>query len=726
MKEDDIQQINTSAEEEATAQPIEPIPIRISKVSGLYSLIPLRTGLPTEEAEAGIIPDPIRIPIVREEMRLDVDGTYPQMVASGFIRLNLASNISWVANLKPAGRLAWAGGIWYKNGATSSFPYTEVKIVVTKPSIIMPPQSASITFGGPGIAPRTRILKYASPYFHNVDFEYDWEHGVTPVTQIGTYDHPNHPASIPNENLTIETVYRRAGFNVSMNPADNNDVGAAPGGYWSDTEMHDAMQIYWSHFANRPQWALWVLFAGLHEGATPNVPDTGLGGIMFDDIGPNQRQGTSLFLKSFISQPPAGDPAPAAWVKRMCFWTAVHEIGHTFNLAHSWQKALVAGGHGPWIPLANDPHALSFMNYPYLPAVGGQATFFSAFEYRFTNQELLFLRHAPGRFVEMGNAEWFDNHGFRQARTSASPTFRLDVRANRPKTSYDFLEPITLELKLTNISQQPQNISTDLLSRLENLTVVSKLGGRAARQFTPMAHYCTELQARSLAPGESVYDSLFISADRNGWNLAEPGNYNVQAVLHFAEEDIPSAPLSLRIMPPNSRQEEVIAQDYFSREVGHVLTFDGTMALESANNTLREIAEKLPDSRAARHALVALGNPLTRAYKLLNVKTTAAGAPTLEIRTRKADVAAAKKDLSKALTDHMELSAESLGHIDFRYYMERFVDWLSSQGETQHAGKIANELHKVMAARGVNARVLDEIKRTADSFATAKGGRAKA
>ncbi len=130
--------------------------------------------------------------------------------------------------------------------------------------------------------------------------------------------------------------------------------------------MHDAMQIHWSKFANAPQWALWTFFASLHE------MGTSLGGIMFDDIGPNHRQGTSLFLDSFIKTPPAGDPAPAAWVNRMIFWTACHEMGHSFNLAHSWQKNLGV----QWMPLANEPLARSFMNYPY-NVPGGTSAFFS-------------------------------------------------------------------------------------------------------------------------------------------------------------------------------------------------------------------------------------------------------------------------------------------------------------------------------------------------------------
>ena len=66
------------------------------------------------------------------------------------------------------------------------------------------------------------------------------------------------------------------------------------------------------------------------------------------------------------------------------------------------------------MPLADEPEARSFMNYPYNVA-GGQAAFFADFEFRFSDQELLFIRHAPERFVQMGNAAWFDHHGFEEA-----------------------------------------------------------------------------------------------------------------------------------------------------------------------------------------------------------------------------------------------------------------------------------------------------------------------
>ena len=39
------------------------------------------------------------------------------------------------------------------------------------------------------------------------------------------------------------------------------------------------------------------------------------------------------------------------------------------------------------------------------------------------------MRHAPASFVQMGNADWFDHHGFEQAETTPEPDFELTVRA---------------------------------------------------------------------------------------------------------------------------------------------------------------------------------------------------------------------------------------------------------------------------------------------------------
>ena len=275
-----------------------------------------------------------------EELRLDVDGSFPQMTVSGRVVMGLTEALHWIANLTRVSRDSWEGDIWFKNGNPAYLPYNHVTVEVTR-SFYAYQRRAKVTFSGGMIRSVTRTYAWQSWYFHKADFEFDTVEGTTAVTAIDTHDHPDRPAGMTSENLSIEDIYRRAGFDVSISGGSGNvPISLANAdGVWSDAEMHDAMVAYWSRFQPKAQWAMWVLFAARHQ------MGTNLGGIMFDDIGPNHRQGTAMFNDSFIANPPNGDPAPAAWVQRMRFWTAVHEMGHAFNLAHSWQKSLGT----PWI-----------------------------------------------------------------------------------------------------------------------------------------------------------------------------------------------------------------------------------------------------------------------------------------------------------------------------------------------------------------------------------------
>lgn len=658
-------------------------------------------GIDEREAISNLIPT-IKLP--REELRIDVDGRYPQSIVSGTIFNGLAERVHWIANVVKTGLNTWKGAIWYKKGDASAIPYTKITVVVTS-SFFVGQRSAKVTYSGGGLANSTRTYKYFSQYFHKVEFEYDCATGVTPVTQIATCDHPNRPASLACENLSIERVFQRAGFDTRKSGKDNIIPigGAGSNATWSDNEMHDAMQTYWSKWANKAQWSMWVFFAALHD------MGTSLGGIMFDDIGPNHRQGTAIFNNSFISSAPAGDSNPAAWVKRMKFWTACHEMGHAFNLAHSWQKSLGTA----WIPLSNEPEARSFMNYPYFVA-GGQTAFFANFDNRFSNDELKFMRHAPSRFVQQGNADWFDNHGFQQAAVSPEPKFKLEIRANRKKPEFQFLEPVVLELKLTNISTEPKIIEESLLKVSDKLTLIIKKRGQTAKQWLPFAQYCYSPAKRVLNVGESVYESQFVAVGTGGWDLAEPGVYGLQVALHLEDEDVVSPPLTLRIAPPKGYDEEYFAQDFFSENVGRVLAFDGSQMLTDANDTLHEAVEKFADRRVAIHAQVALGNPLTKEYKLLSIPKTGELLQTVSEASGKIEIIKSKpdeaeKELANALFDNAAASAETLSHIDFKFYVDQLSKFVEKEGDSKSAAKYQGDLHDTLKKRGVLERVLEEI-----------------
>jgi hypothetical protein len=685
--------------------------LALSPVSGVYGRSPIRTPLPIPLHPA---PQGVR-PIRREVIRLDVDGRYPQMTVSGTIGGFLATRIHWIAQLRRIGPTRWTGPIWYKDGAAASFPYTKVDVTATR-SPFPSSRSVKIRFSGGGVPKRTVVYRFVSVYFRIVNLEFDFQAGEIADTEIDTCAHPVRPASLACETLTIPKVFQRVGCEVTTNPSSS--VAAPPGATWSDTEMHDAMQIHWSRFASNAQWAMWVFYASLHEAGN------GLGGIMFDDIGPNHRQGTALFVDSFIAQPPANDPNPAAWIDRMRFWTAVHEMGHAFNLAHSWQKSLGT----PWVPLADEPEARSFMNYPYSVA-GGQAAFFANFEYRFSNQELLFIRHAPERFVQMGNAAWFDHHGFEEAAVSEGSMLKLELRVNREQARYEFMEPVWLEVKLTNVGDRPRLVDADVLDA-DSLTVILKKDGRDARQLVPFRQKCVEPVTKALMPGESIYGTILTSAGLNGWDVAEPGTYMIQAAAHVDDEDVVSAPFVLRIAPPISREEEYTAGDVFTQDTARLLIFGGsrggTPALEHANDVLHEVVERFPERRIALHARVALGNPLTLDYKRL--------IPTddgleLDVASAKPDEAA--KLIEPALVDQADVAAESLGHVRYRAIAERIARRLAAIGAEAEATQTIDSAIETLGARSVNGRpvkaeVIEELKETRKTLAAGRRVKTKA
>jgi hypothetical protein len=431
---------------------------------------------------------------------------------------------------------------------------------------------------------------------------------------------------------------------------------------------------------------------------------------MFDDIGPNHRQGPAIFYDSFISNAPAGEANPAPWVSRMRFWTAVHEMGHAFNLAHSWQKALGT----PWVPLTNEPEARSYMNYPYNVS-GGESAFFANFEYRFANSELLFMRHAPQQFVRMGDADWFDHHAFEDTTRHPEPPLSLEVRFNRPRAVYEFLEPVVAELKLKNISARPQVVNGNALTTLDGITLAIKREGSSARKYTPYARYCMNPAPTILQPGESIYASVFITAGLNGIDVAEPGRYVLQAALHQADGDIVSVPAMLRIARPQDYEDEVIAQDFFTDAVGRVLAFDGSHVLTTATDTLRQVADRLPNRRVAKHALIPLGLAVMEPAQVLDID--APREPLLGgverqkiIRIVPDNPEQARADLTKALLGaDAVLAAESLGHVDYKIYVDDLTDFLAGQGDRKEAANVQKSLRTVLGARKVASHVLSQV-----------------
>ncbi len=643
------------------------------------------------------------VPFSREELRLDVDGNFPQMVASGTGFSGLTFRIHWVARPLSVEQLSdgvrWVGPIIFKRGSSGIFPYTEV-------SIERIDALTRVTFSGPGLPELNRDYTFRSPFFREVQFEFDAEQGVDLTLDYQTDSHPDRPATLPAERLTIDTVFERSGFRVLHTGGDTTIPSSASGinASWSDAEMHDAMQVHFSSIAqlppsqrNLPRWALWTFFAGIHDRGT------GLGGIMFDSIGRAERQGTALFVNSFISNPPFGDPARDAWVRRMTFWTAVHEMGHAFNLLHAWQKHLGR----PWLPQKVEDFDLqSFMNYPYFyqesdePRFPDRNTinFFRDFMFRFSDEELFFLRHAPESFVQMGNADFLVNHAFEQARISPMPAFTLELRTNRDGNRFEFLEPVEIELKLTNRTNQIQLVDEKLLEFTDRMTVIVQRRGGSQMAYQPYAQFCYQPQQRVLGSSESMYASLLVSVGSRGWMIDAPGIYDVQVCLHLEKEDIVSSRLGIRVMPPYSRDEEYLAQDFFCDAVGRAFYFNGSCCLTKANDIFAETIERLPERKVGIHADVALNMPKTRNFKQLTASEK--GYSIHEIPAEEKTIEHLAQTFGST-PDRAKSAADTLGNIKCNSCFQNLATALETTGKKSLELEVARNIYSAFEERKI-------------------------
>lgn len=320
--------------------------------------------------------------------------------------------------------------------------------------------------------------------------------------------------------ITVSRAYADAGIQLLSSGIPNilpiSEAGAGATPTWSDSELHNAMAKHFSLFADVPQWQVWLLVATAHDG--------GYRGIMFDYADAFQRQGCAVFYDAIKGSDPANQRAQLR--------TYVHELGHAFNLLHSWEKNLAT----PPAPLGPNGGLgdASWMNYawrfqPPPPAAGGENAYWAAFPFQFTTNELVHLRHGFYRDVVMSAHPFGTGAGESEVDPEmfAEPIvdnsgLALELRV---KPTFAYGEPVVVELKLC---------ATDLRGRDTHgylhpndgfvIVAVRQPSGRTVL-FRPMLRHCVDEERRvRLDPAQpAVYDSAYIGFGRDGHLFEQPG-----------------------------------------------------------------------------------------------------------------------------------------------------------------------------------------------------------
>lgn len=649
----------------------------------------------------------------RLTLHIDVDGTDPLNVVSGVVA-DGGTERHFIGRAQqavtPTGvRLTVKDFSFKWPGKTNSV--TKATIDVTDSTLTGVVATITFTAGTKTFGPFS--AKKVSPWFREVEVDVDREVGCADVEPVSTHVHPDRPNDITVEDLTLESAFAKAG--IKLTRANDTAVAIDPDSdrRWTDQELHDSMVLHWEAFANRPQWKMWIFLANRHF-------DDGTGGVMFDgDIdepGGVDRQGTALFTRCPLFHTPTGDyivanPPVNEAIKRELFFNLIHETGHAFNLAHSFQKTLEQGSawNAPtWAPVRSDNQALSWLNYPDRATPSGGAGlnaswFYKRFKFRFDDGELLFLRHAPAADVEMGAQAWFDHHG-RVARESVDSRLKLEIRHRNPIAELG--EPIIAELKLKNVSGQAVTVHRNLdpSEGFVEFAVTSPSGKR--RPYVSVAQARRSLGTEVLQPGKSIYAGIDLTMGIYGFPFKEPGAYRIEASYTNLDGSTAAAVAQLYVRPAPSYDAVPVLNDLYRADVGRVLLYEGTEVMDEVNERLANAETKLA-------AVLGPRNPVgvhlrTTRLQPLGKKTSIVEA---DGRTRKTSYDPDRfiEEMATMLIGDIERSADTMGHIWIRDVIDQYTDAALACKKYDKAYQAQNVMHALFERRGVVANVLETI-----------------
>ncbi|PXY31311.1 hypothetical protein [Prauserella muralis] len=680
--------------------------------------VPPQPAPPRPERIQAPFPRPLRTRAVRGryrgasgnwrlELRVDVDGERPTRRVSGDFFSTSGSTTGYFGSFvvhaptittKPAHVLIEGTGSFTWRAAAP-----KIRLRIPRVPAHQPQRPATLEFRtASDTAGSAYQCTYESRYFRTVSYEEDSVTGTVPFVSYDTASLPQ-PAGSPARVLTVPKALAEAGIELLTTGAANVIPTSAAGANatWSDSELHAAMVNHFSRFTNAPRWQVWMLVAGAHDG--------GYRGIMFDYEDAFQRQGAAVFYDAIKGTDAAS--------RRSQLRTYVHELGHAFNLMHSWQKDLAVppAPLGPNGGLAD----LSWMNYDWKyqqspSGPGGASAYWASFPFQFTENELVHLRHGYYRNVIMGanafssGAADIDPDLFDDPVQDASG-LALELRS--PKPAFAFGEPVVVELKLSGTELRDRETHGYLHPNDDLVSVAVQQPSGRTRLFRPLLRHCVDT-ARTVTLGvgrPALYESAYLGFGRDGFLFETPGTYRIRASYVAGDGSRVLSPvLRLRVRPPATGADEIVGELLLGEEQGQLLALLGSDAatLRGGMTAIDTLVDEHPDHPLAVYGRLAKGINELRDFKELTADKT--------LRVRPAHGAEAAQLLARVVEDSV---ADTVGvdNITLNMALRAKARAEAKAGDLGRAVDTTRDMVRMFEGKHLNPLVLDDIRAQAEA-----------
>lgn len=607
------------------------------------------------------------------ELRVDCDRTRPmKRISADFFQVSGGTTTyfgSFVVNAPTVTVSSTTVTLKGLGSFTFSAGAPVVEVTIPRRTIFQSQAAATLKFfttsGAPG---STYTCAFESIYFRTVRIETDRVSDVTtPV--FSSYNTASLPSGGSARTLSVVSSYAEAG--VEMIPtAGSNVINVSEAGAdvkWSNAELHAAMQKHFTLWKDLEQWAVWQLVAQQHE------MGTGLYGIMFDQQG-KQRQGCAVFH--------AGIGGTAADKLRLQLYTYVHELGHCFNLLHSWQKQYA----NP--PAPNRPNSLSWMNYPWNYPNGGAAAFWSQFPFQFDNEEVIHLRHAFRNNIIMGGSNFAV--GAALGRDVMADPIRdasgLSLSISTHQASFALGEPVVLQIALGATDSRGKRVHSWLHPNCGMVKVVIRKPSGEVVAYEPLIDHLVGERESFVSGSDQITDSAYIGYGKDGFYFDQPGHYRIRAAYAALDgSEVMSDIITVRVRYPVTASEESLADLFMGDDQGTLLYLLGSddESLRSGNAAFDEVLDKHGKHPMANYVRLIKGINAARNFKQIGVDKQ------VEVRTARLDESA---EMLSAVA-----SSRVLDTVSTRMVLSNLATVQSSAGNEEAASRTLASLSAMNA-----------------------------
>jgi hypothetical protein len=638
---------------------------------------------------------------VQVELRLDVDGARPLGRVSGDHHVTTGATTrflgSWIVDAPTVG--VRAADVVVEGTAICSWTAAPARVRITVPRTAPaePPAAATLVWSdAAGVPQATYACGWEAAAFRTVLWEQDSVTGTVPFASYDTGSLPQPPGSAART-LSVVSAFAEAGIEVLTAGAPNVIANTLSGTdtRWDEAELHAAMRANFSLWIDAPRWQVYTLVA-------TRFRQDGTRGIMYDAADAFPRQGMAVFHDAV--------QGTSAAVQRAQLRTYVHELGHAFNLLHSWDKALAS----PPQPLGPNGGLgdLSWMNYawkyqPPLPAPGGEAAYWAAFPFGFTPNELVHLRHGFRPDVIMGGnrfgvgAAEVDPDVFAD-RSADRSDLALELRAPR---SFALGEPVVVELKLSSMSRGPVRTHGRLHPRDGLVQIAVQDPSGRVRAYRPLMPLCVDAAPHQVLNDErpALYESAYIGYGPDGFTFEQVGTYRLRAV-YVADDGsrVVSPTLPVRVRAPHTAADDEVAELLMADGQGELLYLLGSDApvLFGANAAMEELLAKHPKHPLAVFARLVTGVNDERTFKMVK--------PDNELALRPARPAEAVRNLKSVVT--ASTGDAGVDNITLNMVIRHIARAEAKAGDIDKAAATLDALPAPFRKKGVKPQVLEVIE----------------